>query len=70
MFMGGILLYMALRLLLGLRATIDTGKSKAEAIETSFKERSVRMRKALAAGETGTPAITMNSVACRFVKPA
>jgi uncharacterized protein len=56
-FMGCVLLYMALRLLLDLRAKTGQEKSKAEKIEDSFRERSARMRKAFAAGEMQTPAI-------------
>ncbi len=56
-FMGCVLLYMALRLLLDLRAKTSQDKSKAEEIEESFRERSARMRKARVAGELQTPAI-------------
>ena len=56
-FMGCVLLYMALRLLLDLKAKTGEEKSKAEQIEESFRERSARMRKASAAGEMQAPAI-------------
>jgi uncharacterized protein len=56
-FMGCVLLYMALRLLLDLRAKTGAEKSKAEQIEESFRERSSRMRKASSAGEMQAPAI-------------
>src|SRR5512139_2533217 len=41
-FMGFVLLYMALRLLFDLRAKADQEKSKIEEIEKSFRERSAR----------------------------
>jgi len=56
-FMGCVLLYMALRLLFDLRAKTGQEKSKAEKIEERFRERSARMRKALAAGEKQPPVI-------------
>jgi len=56
-FMGCVLLYVALRLLLDLRAKAGLEKSKTEEIERSFRERSTRMRKAVAAGETRNPVI-------------
>jgi uncharacterized membrane protein YfcA len=56
-FMGCVLLYMALRLVLDLRRKARQEKSKAEKIEESFRERSARMRKSLAAGEKQTPVI-------------
>jgi uncharacterized membrane protein YfcA len=56
-FMGFVLLYIALRLLLDLRAKTAQDKSKTEEIEKSFRERSARMRKAVAAGETRNPVI-------------
>jgi uncharacterized membrane protein YfcA len=56
-FMGCVLLYMALRLLFDLRAKTGQEKSKAEKIEETFRERSARMRKDVAAGEMQTPAI-------------
>ena len=56
-FMGCVLLYMALRLLFDLRVKTGQEKSKAEKIEESFKERSAGMRRALEAGEMQTPAI-------------
>jgi hypothetical protein len=56
-FMGCVLLYMALRLLLDLRAKAGLEKSKTEEIEKSFRERSTRMLKAAAAGETRNPVI-------------
>ena len=56
-FMGCVLLYMALRLLLDLKAKTGEEKSKAEQIEESFRERSARMRKASAVGEMQAPAI-------------
>ena len=56
-FMGFVLLYMALRLVLDLRAKTGQEKSKTEEIEKSFRERSTRMLKAAAAGETRNPVI-------------
>jgi len=56
-FMGCVLLYMALRLVLDLRAKTGQEKSKTEEIEKSFRERSTRMLKAAAAGETRNPVI-------------
>lgn len=56
-FMGCVLLYMAMRLLLDLRAKAGLEKSKTEDIERNFRERSSRMRKAVASGEIDTPAI-------------
>jgi uncharacterized membrane protein YfcA len=56
-FMGCVLLYMAIRLLLDLRVTASKEKSKAEEIEESFRERAVRMRRAVAVGETRNPVI-------------
>jgi uncharacterized membrane protein YfcA len=56
-FMGCLLLYMALRLLLDLKGMTGKEKSKTEEIEKSFRERSVRMRKDVAAGGVQTPAI-------------
>jgi uncharacterized membrane protein YfcA len=56
-FMGCVLLYMALRLVLDLRRKTRQEKSKAEEIEESFRERSARIRKAGGAGEMRTPAI-------------
>jgi len=56
-FMVYVLLYMALRLLLDLRAKAGLEKSKTEEIEKSFRERAARMRKAVAAGEVQPPAI-------------
>jgi uncharacterized protein len=56
-FMGFVLLYMALRLLFDLRAKAGQEKSKTEEIEKGFRERSTRMRKAVAAGETRNPVI-------------
>jgi uncharacterized membrane protein YfcA len=56
-FMGCVLLYMALRLLLDLRAKSGQEKSKTEEIEKSFRERAARMRKAVAAGEKRNPVI-------------
>jgi uncharacterized membrane protein YfcA len=56
-FMGCVLLYMALRLLLDLRAKAGLEKSKTEEIEKSFRERAARMRKTVAAGEVQPPAI-------------
>ena len=56
-FIGCVLLYMALRLVLDLRAKTGQEKSKTEEIEKSFRERSTRMLKAAAAGETRNPVI-------------
>jgi uncharacterized membrane protein YfcA len=56
-FMGCVLLYMALRLLFDLRGKTRQEKSKAEKIEESFRERSARMRKSFSAGEKQTPVI-------------
>lgn len=56
-FMGCVLLYMALRLLFDLRAKTGQAKSKTDEIEKSFRERAARMRKAVAAGEVQAPAI-------------
>ena len=56
-FMGCVLIYLALRLLLDLRVKTNKEKSKAEEIEESFREKSIRMRKALAAGENQNPAV-------------
>ncbi len=56
-FMGCVLLYMALRLLLDLRAKTGQDKSKAKEIEESFRERSARMRKARSAGEMNAPVL-------------
>jgi len=56
-FMGCVLLYMALRLLLDLRPKAGVEKSKTDEIEKSFRERAARMRKAFTAGEVQTPAI-------------
>lgn len=56
-FMGCVLLYMALRLLFDLRAKTGQDKSRVEKIEDSFRERSAQMRKALAAGEMQTPVV-------------
>jgi len=56
-FMGCVLLYMALRLLLDLKGMTGKEKTKTEEIEKSFRERSVRMRKDVAAGGVQTPAI-------------
>jgi len=55
--MGCVLLYMALRLLFDLRASTGKEKAKADEIEKSFRERSARLRWALAAGETKNPVI-------------
>jgi uncharacterized membrane protein YfcA len=56
-FMGCVLLYMALRLLFDLRASTGKEKAKADEIEKNFRERSARLRRALAAGETKNPVI-------------
>ncbi|NTV57545.1 MAG: sulfite exporter TauE/SafE family protein [Deltaproteobacteria bacterium] len=56
-FMGFVLLYMALRLVLDLRAKTGQEKSKTEEVEKSFRERSARMLTAVAAGETRNPVI-------------
>ena len=56
-FMGFVLLYMALRLVFDLRAKAGLEKSKTEEIEKSFRERAARVRKAVAAGEVRTPAV-------------
>lgn len=56
-FMGCVLLYMALRLLFDLRAKTGQDKSRAEKIEDSFRERCAQMRKTLAAGEMQTPVV-------------
>jgi uncharacterized membrane protein YfcA len=56
-FMGFVLLYMGVRLLIDLRRKTGQDKVKAEEIEKSFRERSARMRKAVPAGELGPPAI-------------
>jgi hypothetical protein len=48
---------MAFRLLFDLRAKAGLEKSKAEEIERNFRERSIRIRKAVAAGDVQTPAI-------------
>jgi hypothetical protein len=56
-FMGCVLLYMALRLLFDLRARAGQEKSKTDEIEKGFRERAARMRKAVATGEVQTPAI-------------
>jgi len=56
-FMGCVLLYMALRLLLDLKGMTGKEKSKTEEIEKSFREKSVRMRKDVAAGGVQIPAI-------------
>jgi len=56
-FMGCVLLYMALRLLFDLRPKAGLEKSKTDDVEKSFRERAARMRKAVAAGEVQTPAI-------------
>jgi hypothetical protein len=56
-FMGFVLLYMALRLVFDLRAKAGQEKSKTEEIEKGFRERSARMRKAVAAGEARSPVI-------------
>jgi hypothetical protein len=55
--MGFVLLYMALRLVLDLRAKTGQEKSKTEEVEKSFRERSARMLTAVAAGETRNPVI-------------
>ena len=56
-FMGCVLLYMALRLFWDLKGMTGKEKSKTEEIEKSFREKSVRMRKDVAAGGVQTPAI-------------
>ncbi len=56
-FMGFVLLYMALRLVFDLRAKAGLEKSKTEEIEKNFRERAARVRKAVAAGEVRTPAV-------------
>jgi hypothetical protein len=56
-FMGCVLLYMALRLLFDLRPKAGLEKSKTDDVEKSFRERAARMRKAVAAGEVQAPAI-------------
>jgi uncharacterized membrane protein YfcA len=56
-FMGCVLLYMALRLLLDLTVKLGQEQSKTEEIENNFRERSARMRKAVAAGEKTNPII-------------
>jgi hypothetical protein len=56
-FMGCVLLYMALRLLFDLRASTGKEKAKTEETERSFRERSIRLRRAIAAGETIKPVV-------------
>lgn len=56
-FMGFVLLYMGLRLLVDLKARSSQDKAKADEIEKNFRERSSRMRKSVASGEIDTPAI-------------
>jgi hypothetical protein len=56
-FMGCVLLYMALRLFFDLRPKAGLEKSKTDDVEKSFRERAARMRKAVAAGEVQAPAI-------------
>ena len=56
-FMGCVLLYMALRLFLDLRAKSSQEKSKTEEIEKSFRERAARIRKAATEGSAQTPAL-------------
>ena len=56
-FMGCVLLYMALRLFWDLKGMTGKEKSKTEEIEKSFREKSVRMRKDVAAGGVQIPAI-------------
>jgi uncharacterized membrane protein YfcA len=56
-FMGCVLLYMALRLLFDLRPKPGLEKSKTDEVEKSFRERAARMRRAVAAGEVQAPAI-------------
>jgi uncharacterized membrane protein YfcA len=56
-FMGCVLLYMALRLFFDLRPKPGLEKSKTDEVEKSFRERAARMRRAVAAGEVQAPAI-------------
>jgi len=56
-FMGCVLLYLALRLFVDLKGKAGQGKSKAEEIEKSFRERSARMRKGFPPAEKQTPVI-------------
>jgi uncharacterized membrane protein YfcA len=56
-FMGFVLLYMGMRLLIDFAAKTGQDKAKAEEIERSFRERSARMRKAVDAGEVQTRSI-------------
>ncbi len=58
LFMGCVLLYIALRLLLDLRGKINQERSKAKEIEDRFRERSREMRKALGTGEMQNPVIS------------
>ena len=56
-FMGFVLLYMGLRLLVDLKARSSQDKARADEIEKNFRERSSRMRKSVASGEIDAPAI-------------
>jgi hypothetical protein len=56
-FMGCVLIYMAIRLLLDLTQKSSQERSKTEQVETGFRERSAQRRKASGSGKMDTPVI-------------